>query len=326
MPKSFDFTDIKKLISAARLTSYQSAFKVSDSAELLGIYNWNLELTGALNSLLQLVEVALRNAINEAGKKNIVTAAGEHWFEKVPFNLVEDDSGALLADGSKPMIIAPQTSDFKAGLAKAKKSAQKILKKKLGATSTAVPTLDQIISQTDFCVWEYILDKSFYDGDANKNFLWPKGFLTAFKKLPTVTGKNKQFQQRDIIRRRIETVRMLRNRVAHNEPIWKDADSDDIADIIQKLQEKVNVILELTFWISPALNNFIKNSSIKHRLDMMLCEHEIKNALYRNAALDISDIATLNQTLTDSKSSTTRVLIKSDGMDGILFSKKNRFN
>ncbi|MBX9331579.1 hypothetical protein K5M56_10005, partial [Serratia marcescens] len=211
-----DFTDIKKLISSARLTSYQSAFKANDNAELLGIYNWNLELTGALNSLLQLVEVALRNAINEAGKRNIVTAAGEHWFEKVPSNLVEDDSGALLADGSKPMIIASQTTGFKTGLAKATKNAQKILKKKLGETTTAVPTLDQIISQTDFCVWEYILDKSFYDGDATKNFLWPKGFLTAFKKLPTVTGKNKQFQQRDIIRRRVETVRMLRNRVAHN--------------------------------------------------------------------------------------------------------------
>ncbi|OBU07851.1 hypothetical protein AYY16_00090 [Morganella psychrotolerans] len=196
----------------------------------------------------------------------------------------------------------------------------------MGETTTAVPTLDQIISQTDFSAWEYILDKSFYDGDATKNFLWPRGFLTAFKKLPTVTGKNKQFQQRDIIRRRIETVRMLRNRVAHNEPIWKDADSDDIADILQKLQDKINDVLELTFWISPALNTFIKNSSVKYRLDMMLCEHEIKNALYKNVALDISDIDSLNQTLTDSKSSTTRVLIKSNGMDGILFSKKNRFN
>ncbi|MGQ6333759.1 hypothetical protein ACUNEH_04270, partial [Serratia sp. IR-2025] len=70
----------------------------------------------------------------------------------------------------------------------------------------------------------------------------------------------------------------------------------------------------------------IKNSSIKHRLDMMICEHEIKNALYRNTALNISGIDILNQTLTNSQSSTTRVLIKSNGMDGILFSKKNRFN
>ncbi|OBU07852.1 hypothetical protein AYY16_00095 [Morganella psychrotolerans] len=91
----------------------------------MGIYNWNLELAGALNSLLQLVEVALRNAINEAGKRNIATAAGEHWFEKVPSNLIEDDRGALLADGSKPMIIASQTTDFKAGLAKAKKKCSK---------------------------------------------------------------------------------------------------------------------------------------------------------------------------------------------------------
>lgn len=326
MPKSFDFTDMKRLISSARLTSYQSAFNVNDSAELFGLYSWNLELTGALNSLLQLVEVALRNAINEAGKKNIVTPPGVHWFEVIPSNLIEDDGGASLAGDLKPLIESPQAKDFKAGLKKARKNAQKLLKKKLGENTTAIATLDQIISQTDFSVWKYILDKSFYDGDATKNFLWPKGFLTAFKRLPTVTGKNKQFQQRDIIRRRIESVRILRNRVAHNEPVWKDIDANDITAIIQKLKAKIAEVIELTYWIFPSLNNFIRNSSIAHRLNMLICEHELMNALYRNNALDIDDLESFNHILAESDNSNTRILIKSNGMDGILFCKKSRFN
>ncbi|MEG3130820.1 Abi family protein [Pantoea cypripedii] len=239
MPKSFDFTDMERLISQARLTSYKSAFALTNKAEIFGIYSWNLELSGALNSLIQLVEVALRNAINEAGKKTIPTQPGQHWFEVVPYNLIEDDDAALLSDGSKPLIISPQVKDFEKGINKATRNAQKLLKKKLGDDTAAVPTLDQIISQTDFCVWEYILDKSYYDGDAKKGFLWPKGFLSAFKKLPPVTGKNKQFQQRDIIRRRIESIRMLRNRVAHNEPVWKDADVYDKSAIIQGLLKKL---------------------------------------------------------------------------------------
>jgi len=156
MPKNFDFTDMVRLISPARLASYNSAFGVSNKAELFGLYSWNLELSGALNSLLQLVEVALRNTINEAGKNCIVAGPNQHWFEAVPFNLIEDENAEPLANGSYPMIKAAQVKDFESGLAKAKKSAQKLLKKKLGEDTAAVATLDQIISQTDFSVWEYI--------------------------------------------------------------------------------------------------------------------------------------------------------------------------
>lgn len=326
MPKNFDFTDMVRLISPARLASYNSAFGVSDKAELFGLYSWNLELSGALNSLLQLVEVALRNTINEAGKNCIVASPNQHWFEAVPFNLIEDENADPLADGSYPMIKAAQVKDFESGLAKAKKSAQKLLKKKLGEDTAAVATLDQIISQTDFSVWEYILDKSFYDGDATKGFLWPKGFLTAFKKLPNVTGKNKQFQQRDIIRRRIETIRMLRNRVAHNEPIWKDADVNDMAEIVSNLEKKINDIVELTYWISPSLNLFIRNSALMFRLKMLIGEFEIKNATYQNDNIHIPDIAALHAVLQECEDSNRRLVITSEKKCGVIYHKKHRFN
>lgn len=326
MPKTFDFTDIERLVSSARLNSYRTAFRTVGKADLFGIYSWNLELSGALNSLLQLVEVALRNAINEAGKTHVETAAGQNWFDVVPFTLIEDET-AVLAEGEQPPLIkAQQTKDFFSGISSAKKKAQRLLRKKLGEDTTAVPTLDQIISQTDFSVWEYILDKSFYDGDAAKKFIWPKGYITAFKKPPQVEGKNKQFQQRDMIRRRIETVRMLRNRVAHNEPVWKDVNTDDTSVIIHKLKDKINEVLELTYWISPVLYTYIKNGSIIHRLNILLCEHEINNSLYKNSDIDIVDLSSLNIAVTDIHSDDKRLLIQVNGKRSIIFSRKNRFN
>ncbi|WP_336777534.1 hypothetical protein [Pantoea sp. USHLN256] len=326
MPNNFDFTDMVRLVSPARLTSYHTAFSVTNKAEVFGLYSWNLELSGSINSLLQLVEVALRNAINEAGKDCIVVTPHQLWFEQLPYHLITDENTAPSANGLKPLIKASQVRNFESGFAKAKKNAQRLLRKKLGANTTAVATLDQIISQTDFSVWEYIFDKSFYDGDASKGFLWPRGFLTAFKRLPHVSGKNQQFQQRDIIRRRVESIRMLRNRVAHNEPVWKDVEFSDCAAIIAGLTKKIAEIVELTYWISPVLNTFVRNSALMHRLNMLLCVHEMENATYHNGSLEMTSMDTLHDTLIKSGQYNRRVLISLRGLNGVIHARKHRFN
>ncbi|ORM71655.1 Abi family protein [Pantoea rwandensis] len=321
MPNNFDFTDMVKLISPARLASYHSAFSIENKAELFGLYGWNLELSGALGSLLQLVEVALRNAINDAGKNSITTLPNQHWFELLPYHLIEDVNALPNSAGIKPMVKSPQVRDFENGLAKAKRSAQKLLKKKLGSDTAAAPTLDQIISQTDFSVWEYVMDKSFYDGDASKGFLWPKGYLYAFKKLPLVTGKNKQFQQRDIIRRRIESIRTLRNRIAHNEPVWKGTGFYDKSKTIEGLEEKISEVIELTYWISPSLNVFVRHSALMQRLRMIVSEHEINNATYRNATVNVSDFKSLLDCFDENKTTYRKTLISSGNFTGFIYSK-----
>jgi hypothetical protein len=201
-----------------------------------------------------------------------------------------------------------------------------LLKRKLGDTTTATPTLDQIISQTDFSVWEYILDKSYYDGDATKGFLWPKGFVTAFKRLPPVTGKNKQFQQRDILRRRVESIRHLRNRVSHNEPTWKEGELSSVGDIITFLNAKVRDLLDLTYWISPDFNMFVKSSAVYHRLCALICEYEISNATYKNDPIDILSVENINQAIVKSGKQGLKVHIRSEALSAVVQAKNNRFN
>lgn len=327
MPKDFDFNDMVRLISPARLASYHSTFTISNKAELFGLYSWNLEFSGVLSSLLQLVEVALRNAINEAGKICIPThVANQHWFDVIPYHLIEDDRATIEDNASKSLIRPNQVKGFSNGIAKAKNNARRLLNKKLGNNTTALPTLDQIISQTDFSVWEYVLDKSFYDGDVSKGFLWPKGFIYAFKKLPVVTGKNKLFQQRDILRRRVESIRMLRNRIAHNEPIWKEVGHRNDVQVIESLKRKIDEVIELTYWISPSLNAFLRNSALMHRLNVVVSEYEINNARYRNPIINVEDIEMFRSLLSRQKESNRKVFISSGGFSAFIQSKNYRFS
>jgi Abi-like protein. len=325
MPKNFDFTDMVKLTSSARLSSYRSTFTIADDAELFGLYSWNLELSGAFCSLIQLIEVAIRNAINEAGKKYITTEHNVHWFNVIPYSLSCEINSDVKCDGKDKLVKSAKVKGFESGIVKAERNARKMLQKKLGKDTLATPTLDQIISQTDFSVWEHILDKSFYDGDASKGYLWPKGFATAFKKMPMVTGKNRQFKQRDIIRRRVEAVRVLRNRVAHNEPIWKDACFIDRSSVIRCLEEKIADIVELAYWISPVLHAFIRDGALVQRLKSIVCAYEMNNAMYLNLSSNIDSMETLIQVLQECHVYNRRIMIQNENIKALVCANKNRF-
>jgi len=64
MPQSYDYQEPRRLLSQQRLTSYESSLKTQNDAELFGAYCWNLAVTGAFYPLVQLLEVALRNALH----------------------------------------------------------------------------------------------------------------------------------------------------------------------------------------------------------------------------------------------------------------------
>lgn len=69
VPRNYDYTEPKKLISNARLSSYKNSLGLNNDAELLGAYSWNLTLVGAFYPLIQLIEVALRNTILNSDNK-----------------------------------------------------------------------------------------------------------------------------------------------------------------------------------------------------------------------------------------------------------------
>ena len=266
MPFSYDYAEAKRLLSTARLSSYKTSVLPENDAQLFGSYNWNLAVVGAFYPLLQIIEVALRNAISIAAYNQIKCESDKHWFDCIPHTQDTNNVGAK--------VNAEQVEKFKKKMNNARKSATKSLKDK--GRDHVQPTLDQIISQTDFSTWEYLFDKHFYNG-SNNDFFWPNGLFKAFKKLPRTNEKNPVFHQRDIIRRRIEEVRAFRNRISHNEPAWRINDVKSKVDVIVVLTDKLKNMMELLFWISPTFCKYVKDVGVDARILQLLNMAELKN-------------------------------------------------
>jgi len=316
MPFEYNYSEAKRLISSARLSSYKKIINSDNDAELLGAYSWNMAVVGAFYPLIQIVEVALRNAINNAGKEHITEVEGKHWIESIKCTSIINESG----DNAN----AEQVLKFKQKIKNAKKEAKKTLVAK-GDTDKS-PTLDQIISQTDLATWEYLFDKHFYEGnnDINENFLWPKNLLKVFKKLPRTNEKNPSFHQRDIIRRRIEEIRLFRNRLSHNEPVWRTNSAGSKEAVVTQLYEMVENIMDLLFWISPTFSNYVKDIGVYTRITQLLHLAELNRYLHIFTLHDISDIDSLIALVKESNSSNLKCHFKVGENHGLLTPNSNK--
>ena len=307
MPNDYDYTEPKKLISAARLSSYKNSLGLEEDAQLLGAYSWNLTLVGAFYPLLQLIEVALRNTVNEAAKVSITTPVDKFWFEAIPFTQETNEQGDLC----KPEQVKKFIQKFK----NAKQSAKAALEEK-GKDPNSV-TLDQIISQTDFSTWEYILDKSFYNGSDN-NYIWPSKLTRAFKKLPRTTQKNQAFHQRDALRRRIEEIRAFRNRISHNEPAWRVSDVTSPEEVISTLEEKLDNMIELLYWISPKFKKYVCDVGLESRVRQVLNLQEFNRYIHTFDTYDIEDLDGLIELVLRANQDNNRLYVKFGAIPSII--------
>jgi len=71
-------TDLRRLLSAARLAPYEAA-AARDGCDALALYTWNVRISAAFFEDIHYVEVGLRNAIDERLQQEF-GGAGE-WFD-----------------------------------------------------------------------------------------------------------------------------------------------------------------------------------------------------------------------------------------------------
>lgn len=314
MPFNYDYSEPTRLFSSARLSSYETSIATENDAQLFGAYSWNLSIVGAFYPLLQIIEVSLRNTIDSAAQQHHIDNGGEgHWFDSPKYTQEFNEQQQPLT--------AEQVKKFKSKILSAKKSARDALEEK-GASNTS-PSRDQIISQTDFSTWEYILDKHFYDG-SDASFLWPRCMVKCFKKLPRYAQRNPAFHQRDIIRRRIEEVRSFRNRISHNEPAWKLADGKNKELIISSLTDKLDRMMELLYWISPKFHAYTQDIGIESRIRQLLSVRELERYMHSYTVEEINDLGELHTLLNGVNSENKKINIRLNGELGILSPCNNK--
>lgn len=83
--QNIPFSDIGRVVSAPRLSAYLSRCG-QNPLDGLAAYGWNVQLSQSLYPVLQVLEVALRNALNDA---LIEDCQNENWFDGFFLNIKE---------------------------------------------------------------------------------------------------------------------------------------------------------------------------------------------------------------------------------------------
>ncbi|WP_420064958.1 hypothetical protein [Pectobacterium colocasium] len=185
-----DYQEFIRCVSDVRLASMCKLLKEPSDDEKIKIHQWVKACNAALLPLVQTSEVVLRNAIHVAVKD----AFGEKWYNSPRFNSYNN------AEPSKAV------ADFRDKISSAN------FKKRND------PDPNEIIASADFYTWELIFDEDFYNATDNK-FLWPNKLGDLFKGVESIEAQKKK--QLNLARQTIESIRLVRNRIAHNETPWR---------------------------------------------------------------------------------------------------------
>ncbi|WP_143261544.1 Abi family protein [Allokutzneria sp. NRRL B-24872] len=189
----------ERRLSSDRLAPYVFACG-DDQAHALRLYEWNIELSGALYEALAVVEVVVRNVIHDE-----LTAW--HTSRGLPGTWLDDPQRQL---GE------PARRD----LAKAKERAQqwRTVRGVREATRPDPPP-GAIIAELSFGFWSFLLAAQY------EHTLWTPSIRHGFP------GTNK----RELVQRPLRRLHQIRNRIAHLEPVHArnhEADERDMHTVL----------------------------------------------------------------------------------------------
>ena len=231
MPKNYNVPVALSLVSSPRMSSYQTIFSPSDSAELYGVYVWAQHAAGAMYPLTQNAEISLRNAIDIEATKRF----GQYWWNLPGFN----DKGSNLFQGN---ITSAQSKLFRAWEEKERKRL-KLRRHQPIPTTAPIWTHEQIIAATDFSTWQFILHDAFHSKvqATHQDYLWPLSMPHAFKQFSKV-GSSVNNARTNLVNL-VKEIRDYRNRLFHHEPIWiKDPSVTNARTAIDTVRKKINKI------------------------------------------------------------------------------------
>ncbi|MGW6199307.1 hypothetical protein ACWF0M_24375 [Kribbella sp. NPDC055110] len=188
-------------ISGPRLAPYLAATE-GNVRRALALYQWSVELSGAVYECLHRFEVILRNALDE---------------QLCRWNAVQRDRQTGRSHASDWLMDPARLLQRLAGddIRKATRRAQTALR---GAGRA--PGHPDVLAQLSFGTWRFLLP----DNDPGRQHLWSKALAAAF---PSFTGTPSDLVDH------VDNIYKLRNRVAHLEPLLN---SSMVADRLTRMR------------------------------------------------------------------------------------------
>ena len=172
----------------------------------LARYLWNIQLSEALYPTMNCVEIGIRNAVH----RSCSAEYGPLWF----------DTPGLLGT-----IEAESVDAAKRNLASSRKPL----------------TPEGVVAELSFGFWTTLMSRKHMSDDPSN----PNDYLKPWPRLlkQTFTHVPKQELRRQNLAGPLNSVRKLRNRISHHEPIWYQND----------LSATYNSAKLLALWLSPAM-------------------------------------------------------------------------
>lgn len=249
---------IVDLISLERLKSYEQVFGTKSQNELLGVYFWNIHISSLFFKLSTIIEVSLRNSMHNS----FSTKMGNTWWQISKLHYL---SYSATPDHKAPDVVREVRGYFKA----ARNTVIRDKKERYNLESY-IPQDPEVISATLFYVWELLLDKEFV-GD---KLIWPANLSKVFKGWPKDKNASELLQ---IVRDDLKSIREFRNRISHNEPIWKAYGVTDDSLAIDYLVKKLSTMENLLNVISPDKKNFIEAKGLISEIRSSLTKTSIES-------------------------------------------------
>lgn len=230
-----------RIFTQKRMFSYQRVFGNLTDREMVGIYIWNQTLGGELYPLLSAAEITLRNAIDSA----FINFSGKWWWKNIQYK-----SYASIAGHIPPFEIKAMKENFAKAAAYASKEKNRRYHKKNHRS-----THEEVVAGTEFSTWEFAMN----DELLGPGLFWNTMITHVFKgQWPSQSGATTLATARDMVK----TIREYRNRVAHNEPLWKAYRVSTPQDAIDYINTKIDTLEQLIQLLSPEKHDLLT----KHRL------------------------------------------------------------
>ncbi|AVB17693.1 MULTISPECIES: Abi family protein [Pseudomonas syringae group] len=193
-------------LSFPRMGTYLSfnSTKPSPLGAGIALYAWNAQAAAAFMYPLHFCEVLVRNAVAE-----VLTATyGPQW----PW-----DNGFYLSlpNPSGPSAFRPRNA-----VLAARKKAEDI-------AGEGIPSTDKAIAEMSFAFWQSMFTARYDHG------LWANHIKTVF---PNTPAKMPYHVIRSKIHQLLESIRKLRNRIAHHEPIFARPLAQDYSNILKLIE------------------------------------------------------------------------------------------
>ncbi|RKP49601.1 CAAX protease [Pararobbsia silviterrae] len=264
---------IDTLISNERINSYQNVFQPANDVELMGVYLWNTHVCGALYPLIAMVEITLRNAIDQA----LTPELGHFWW-----------SGARLHHHSHAQTAAPPhpVQAVQDNFVKATRKYIADIRSRHRVRGHVTPSHAGVLAKTEFSTWEYLLDAEFM----GRGLIWPRYLSTAFRGTwPARRTSLVLTHVRDLV----VTLRAFRNRVFHHEPAWKRYGVTSEIEALRHLHEKIDKIETLLALIHPENIRLLRINGLLRNAHRTCTSDEIRRYQHLARMHEIDSLDTL---------------------------------